>query len=191
MNIYDFDKTLYGSDSTMDFMVYSFKKHPGLVRFLPGIGWAAALYALKRIDKTAMKQRFYRVFTGYDAEGLLEDFWDSHQHKIFSWYPEQQEETDIVISASPEFLLKPICKRLGIRHLIASRVDSKTGRYTGANCWGPEKVIRLKDEMGIDHCDKFFSDSYSDQPLADIADKAFLIVDGKSSAMNNINRACR
>ena len=58
MNIYDFDKTLYGSDSTMDFMIYSFKKHPGLVRFLPGIGWAAALYAMKRIDKTAMKQRF-------------------------------------------------------------------------------------------------------------------------------------
>ena len=178
MNIYDFDKTLYGSDSTMDFIFYSFRKHPGLVRFLPGIGLAAALYAVKCIDKTAMKQRFYRIFTGYDAEGLLEDFWDTHQHKIFPWYPGQQEETDIVISASPEFLLKPICKRLGIRHLIASRVDSKTGQYTGANCWGPEKVIRLKDEMGITHCDKFFSDSYSDQPLADIADEAFLIVKG-------------
>lgn len=178
MNIYDFDKTLYGSDSTMDFIFYSFRKHPALVRFLPEIGWAAAWYAMKRIDKTAMKQHFYHIFTGYDAEGLLEEFWDSHQHKIFPWYPGQQEETDIVISASPEFLLKPICKRLGIRHLIASRVDSRTGSYTGANCWGPEKVVRLKDEMGITHCDKFFSDSYSDQPLADIAEEAFLIVKG-------------
>ena len=179
MNIYDFDKTLYGSDSTMDFLLYSFRKHPALVRFLPGMGLAWTEYALKRITKTAMKQRFYRIFTGYDAEGLLEEFWDTHQHKIFPWYPGQQEETDIVISASPEFLLKPICQRLGIRHLIASRVDPRTGKYTGENCWGPEKPIRLKDEMGITHCDKFFSDSYSDQPLADIADEAFLIVDGK------------
>ena len=176
MNIYDFDKTLYGSDSTKDFLVYSVKKHPGLIRFLPGMGWAGVLYLCKAITKTQMKQRFYRIFTGYDAQGLLEEFWDTHQHKIFPWYPGQQEETDIVISASPEFLLEPICKRLGIRHLIASRVDPKTGIHTGENCWGPEKPIRLKDQMGITHCDKFFSDSYSDQPLADIADEAFLIL---------------
>ena len=177
MNIYDFDKTIYGSDSTQDFLLYSLKKHPGLLRFLPAMGWAAAEhYLLGRITKTQMKQRFYRIFTGFDAEGLLEEFWDKHQHKVFSWYPGQQEEDDIVISASPEFLLQPICRRLGIRHLIASRVDPKTGCYTGLNCWGPEKPIRLKDEMGITHCDKFFSDSYSDQPLADIADEAFLIL---------------
>ena len=84
-----------------------------------------------------------------------------------------------MISASPEFLLKPICARLGIRHLLASRVDPKTGLYTGANCHGPDKVVRLKEAYGIDHCDKFYSDAYSDQPLADIADEAFLIVKGK------------
>ena len=123
-----------------------------------------------------MKQHFYRVFTGYDAEALAEEFWSKNEGRIFHWYPGQQEESDIVISASPEFLLRPICRRLGIRHLIASRVDPKTGIYTGENCWGPEKPIRLKDEMGITHCDKFFSDSYSDQPLADIADESFLIL---------------
>ena len=180
MNIYDFDGTLYNGDSTMDFMIYSIKKYPALVRFLPLQGWAAAMYILKRIDKTTMKQNFYRMFTGYDAEGLLEEFWDKHQHKVFPWYPSQlQEETDIIISASPEFLLQPICRRLGIKHLMASRVDPKTGKYTGLNCWGSEKVIRLKDQMGIDHCDKFFSDSHSDQPLADIADEAFLVEKGK------------
>ena len=178
MNIYDFDKTIYAGDSTAAFLKYSLCRHPGLVRFLPGMGWAAFLYLTHRIEKTQMKERFYRIFTGYDAEGLLEEFWDKNQHRIFPWYPGQQEETDIVISASPEFLLKPICRRLGIRHLIASRVDPKTGRYTGLNCWGPEKVIRLQQELGHTHCDKFYSDSYSDQPLADIADQAFLIKDG-------------
>ena len=177
MNIYDFDKTLYGADSTADFLKFSLKKHPALVRFLPAMGWFALQhYGLKRIDKTAMKEQFYKIFTGYDPEALLEEFWDTHQHKLFPWYAgKQQREDDIIISASPEFLLKPICARLGIRHLIASRVDPKTGRYTGKNCHGPEKVVRLKEEMGITACENFYSDSYSDQPLAEIAENACIV----------------
>ena len=179
MNIYDFYVTLYDWDSTFDFLKYSVKKHPALIRFLPGMGIAGLRYLLKITDKTAMKEKFYRIFTGYDAEGLLEEFWDTHQHKIFPWYAGQQEETDIIISASPEFLLEPICARLGIQTLMASRVDPKTGKYTGLNCWGSEKVRRLKEQTGITACDKFFSDSHSDTPLANIADEAFLIIKGK------------
>lgn len=176
MNIYDFDGTIYGGDSTLDFLKYSLLKRPALMRFLPGMCLSAfSYYGLKQGDKTAMKERFYRIFSGYDAQALLEEFWDKHQHKIFSWYPEQQEETDIIISASPEFLLKPICARLGIRYLIASRVDSRTGKYIGRNCHGPEKPVRLKEELGYTHCDKFYSDAYSDQPLAEIADKAYIV----------------
>ena len=177
MNIYDFDGTLYRGDSTMDFLKYSFKKHPGLVRFLPAMGIAALKhYGFKSIDKTAMKETFYRLFTAYDAEGLLEEFWDKHEKNIFPWYPgKRQKENDIIISASPEFLLQPICKRLGIQYMMASRVDSKTGKYTGKNCWGSEKPIRLESQMGITHCDNFYSDSYSDQPLAKIADKAWIV----------------
>ena len=177
MNIYDFDGTLYAGDSTMDFLKFSLKKHPALARFLPGMGAAAARhYVLKNMDKTAMKERFYRIFTGYDAEALLEEFWDTHEKKIFPWYPgKQQQADDIIISASPEFLLEPICRRLGIRHLMASRVDSRTGKYTGFNCWGPEKIVRLRDQMGITHCDHFYSDSKADTPLARIADHAFTV----------------
>lgn len=175
MNIYDFDGTIYHGDSTFDFYFYALKKHPGLVRFLPKQAVAFALYALKRIDKTNMKERFYTFLTGIDAEGMLEAFWDTHEKNIYPYYKAQQKEDDIIISASPEFLLKPICARLGIRHLMASRVDPKTGAYTGLNCWGSEKVRRLEAQMGITHCDEFYSDSHSDAPLAGIAHKAFLV----------------
>lgn len=175
MNIYDFDGTIYNGDSTVDFLLYSVRKHPSLVRFLPAIGVTFIQYALGRIQKTQAKEQLYRIFTGYDAPALLEEFWDKHQCKVFSWYRSIQAETDILISASPEFLLRPICQRLGIQYLIASRVDSRTGAYTGENCWGSEKVTRLRKDLGYTHCDTFYSDSYSDQPLADIADKAFLV----------------
>ena len=181
MNIYDFDGTLYAGDSTFDFIKFSLKKYPKLLRFLPRQGLAFLLYAVGRIDKTAMKERFYEMLTGYDAEALLTEFWDVHRGNIFPWYYDQQEETDIVISASPEFLLAPICERLGIRHMIASRVDVHTGKYTGKNCRGAEKVTRLKDELGVTHCDCFYSDSHSDTPLAEISDKAYLVKDGAIS----------
>lgn len=175
MNIYDFDGTIYHGDSTFDFYFYALGKKPSLARFWPGQAVAFGLYALKKINKTQMKERFYRFFTAIDAEAMLEDYWDTHEKNIYPYYQKQQREDDIIISASPEFLLKPICARLGIRHLMASRVDPKTGAYTGLNCWGEEKVRRLKEQMDIEHCDEFYSDSHSDTPLAKIADKAFLV----------------
>ena len=76
------------------------------------------------------------------------------------------------------FLLKPICNRIGIKHLIASEVDPKTGMFTGENCRGQEKVRRLTEEYNVTHIDCFYSDSRSDLPLAKIADAAFLVEKG-------------
>ena len=139
MNIYDFDGTIYSGDSTFDFYFYALGKKPSLARFWPKQAVAFGLYAMKKINKTQMKERFYAFLTGVDAEAMLEDYWDTHEKNIFPYYREQQREDDIIISASPEFLLKPICKRLGIKYLMASRVDPKTGKTEGLNCWGEEK----------------------------------------------------
>ena len=94
------------------------------------------------------------------------------------WYLNQRKQDDIVISASPKFLLTPICDRLGIRHLIASEVDPITGMFTGENCRGQEKVRRLEAEYNVTNMDSFYSDSHSDLPLAKLADKAFLVGKG-------------
>lgn len=179
MNVYDFDGTIYHGDSTVDFYFYALRHSPSLVRYLPKQLWAFGMYGLKRMEKTRMKEIFYTFLQGIDAQALVERFWDSHQEKIYSWYPEQQEQTDVVISASPEFLLEPICARLGIRHLMASRVDAKTGSYTGVNCWGPEKVLRFRERFPEGEIENFYSDSHSDQPLADLAERAWLVVKGK------------
>ena len=175
MNVFDFDGTIYSGDSTVDFCIFCYKKHPGLIRYLPLQGLAFLGYGLKILDKTAMKQKFYRFFRAVDVKSLLPEFWATHRQNIFPWYPAQQQEDDIVISASPEFLLEPICRELGIHTLMASPVDPETGVYHGFNCHGEEKVRRLKEQTGITHIDKFYSDSQSDLPLAKIADHAYLI----------------
>ena len=179
MNVYDFDGTIYGGDSTVDFYLYTLKKNPLLLRYLPRQIHGFILYKAKKISKTQMKEYFYSFLQGVQAQALLEDFWQQHEKQIFAWYADRQRENDLVISASPEFLLAPICRKLGIRHLLASRVDPCTGRYTGENCRGTEKINRFRSAYPHESVEEFYSDSLADLPLAKIAQRAYLIQKGK------------
>ena len=176
MNIYDFDETIYDSDSTKDFYFYCLKKYPKILFSVPVMVWAFFLYILGVKTKTQFKEKMYR-FLRYvpDIDAALTNFWDINECKVKHWYKDRQKEDDIIISASPEFLLVPICERIGIKHLMASRVDKKTGMYTGENCWGVEKVKRLYEKFPNAKCDEFYSDSLSDSPLASLANKAMII----------------
>lgn len=181
MNVYDFDKTVYAGDSTLDFTRFCYRRHPLLLRFLPGQVLAFVPYALGLIDKTAFKQRFSRYYRGVkniDTEVRL--FWEAHRQKIEPWYLEQKSENDVIISASPEFLLAPVCAELGVARSIASLVDSKTGVYTGQNCYGEEKVVRFREAFGDAPIERFYSDSLSDAPLAALASESFLVSGGKA-----------
>ena len=134
MNIYDFDKTIYDGDSTAAFIKYCIRRFPKTYITLIPTAWAFLLYIIGIYSKTQFKERMYR-FLRYvpDIDNVLEDFWDSHEGNILDYYKAQQKEDDIIISASPEFLLEPICRRTGIKNLIASRVDRFSGKYTGEN----------------------------------------------------------
>lgn len=175
MNIFDFDGTIYNGDSTVDFFFWSLRRHPGLVRYLPSQIGGFLRYFLKRSTKTQAKENFYQFLQGIDAKKEVPLFWESHRKNIFPWYLERKAPTDIIISASPEFLLSPICEQLGVAKLLASRVDPETGHYDGINCHGAEKVRRLYDACRIRACDEFYTDSKADYPLARIADRAYMI----------------
>ncbi|MBE6765896.1 MAG: hypothetical protein E7546_08555 [Ruminococcaceae bacterium] len=174
-NAFDFDKTIYKRDSTADFYFYTIARHPSALVELPATAWYFLLYKLGRRTKTQFKEVMYRFLrhTG-GTEELAEKFWEEKQVGIKKWYLEMKRDDDLIISASPEFLLRPICKKLGVR-LIASRVDPDTGKYEGLNCWGDEKVVRFKSDYPDCNIIEFYSDSYSDTPLAEIAERAFLV----------------
>lgn len=178
MNVYDFDGTIYNGDSSVDFYRFSVKKNPLILCCIPKQTWGAVLYCFKRIDKTKLKEYFFSFLSKIDTGEMVDSFWEKHQHKIQKWYLDQRQSDDIVISASPEFLLRPICENIGITRLIASRVDYLNGKFDGSNCSGEEKVTRLMSEYSICQIDNFYSDSVSDQPLANISYKAFLVSKG-------------
>ena len=184
MNVYDFDGTIYNGDSTVDFFLFALKQKPSLIRYIPKQTLGFLLYGLKQINKMELKEYFFSFLPGIDVCKLVDDFWKLNSHKIFQWYPDQQQADDIIISASPEFLLKPICQQLGISRLIASKVDTRSGRFTSENCRGAEKVRRLAEEYNVTHIGKFYSDSLSDLPLAQISSQAFLVKNGTVTCWN-------
>lgn len=179
MKVYDFDDTIFLGDSTRAFYFYCLKQQPMLLRYLPKQLFGAGLYIVKAIPKTRFKEYFFSFLRGIpDVEELLESFWQSHFERIQSWYRDQCAPEDLVISASPEFLLAPACRMLSIQPPIASRVDKNTGLYTGKNCKGKEKVLRYRSVFGETMIEEFYSDSLSDAPLAELAVRSFLVKAG-------------
>ena len=147
MNVYDFDKTIYRRDSSTDFVLYLFRRRPALLRYVPSqLAAAFRHYVLHRITKTQMKERFFSLFAACSegAAPYVTDFWAGHWKHLLAWYRRQQRADDLIISASPRFLLEPVCRELGVTRLIASEVDPKNGRFTGLNCHGQEKLHLLE-----------------------------------------------
>jgi phosphoserine phosphatase len=175
MNVYDFDKTIYNGDSSADLIKYALLKHPAALRVLPAAAWYGLRYLLRLSDKEAFKEKIFAIVRFIpDINGFLEAFWAEHERKLSPWYLNQKSEDDIIVSASSRFALEPICRKLNIK-LIATEVDSKTGRFNGPNCHGEEKVRRFRLFYPESVIDSFYSDSRSDEPLAKNAKKAFIV----------------
>lgn len=176
MNVYDFDKTVYYYDSTIRFYFYCLKKYPRVWLYLPKQAFFGILFGLRIMKKTAFKEKFYSFFKAVDdMDSAVERFWDIEEKNMKKWYLERKDAGDVIISASPEFLVRPMMERLGVKNVIASVVDKRTGAYTGENCYGKEKVLRYRKEFGTEPIDEFYSDSLSDSPLAHIAESAYII----------------
>ena len=179
-NVFDFDGTLYRGDSSVDFYLYCLRHYPYIVFLLPTQIIGFLLYTLKLWNKTQMKRCFYYYLPLVPVEKALSAFWKGRlEQKIFPWYREIQSPTDVVVSASPEFLLAPACKELGIQTLIASRVNPRTGEYTGLNCGGEEKARRFQEQLPNVRIQASYFDRDSDRFISALAQEAFRIVDGK------------
>jgi len=174
INSYDFDKTIFRGDSTAKFYKYCLLRTPRMWLRLPRLAFEAV--TLLKKDKQLFKQHMFAFLTDLkDPEGEVERFWDSHMSGIKPFYLARKRDDDIIISASPEFLIKSAMRRLGSMPVMASPVDIHTGLYTGLNCHGEEKVRRLRERFPDAVIDEFYSDSHSDDPMARVAKKAVLV----------------
>ena len=193
MNVYDFDNTIYDGDSTVDFCKYCMKRYPFVIAHVFPVGLSGISLAIGLSKKDRFKSVLYKFLKRIpDVDDAVEDFWNGHRKNVQKWYLDQKQETDVIISASPEFLLKPVADELGVI-LIASPVDKKTGELLGPNNSNEEKVRRFTEIYGdgldagarmADRIDEFYSDSDNDLPMARLARRAYKVKRGKISPWN-------
>lgn len=174
--LYDFDDTIYDGDSMIDFYVYCIRTKPVLLRYFPYQLWHALLFFLSLEDRTTFKGNFLVFLQGVNKlDGCVTDFWKGHEKRLKPWYMGKSHIDDVIVSASPEFLLKPIAKRLGVRKLVATRIDTDTGRVEGRNCYGLEKVLRIKEELPGIVVKETYTDSLSDAPILNMAEDKYVV----------------
>ena len=186
MNVYDFDKTVFYPDSSYAFFCYCLKHYPAaILRTVPQIIVWSLLYAFGAVRTKALKERLFSFLRYLQEPGdAVDAFWQKNFKGIGNWYLAQKRDNDLIITASPEFLVGVAAKKLGVR-IIGTRMDIHSGKITGENCHDEEKVIRFREAYPREKIDAFYSDSLSDTPLASIAKRAFLVKKGKLSVWPN------
>ena len=176
MNVYDFDNTILRGDSTARFVAFCLRRYPSIWPDIPGQVFNAMLFALRLRKKQDFKQRLLSLLRRIDdPDAAVAAFWEENFSRVKGFYAGIHRPDDVVISASPEFLIAPACAKLGIRTVMGSPVDGHTGRFSGPNCHGEEKVRRFREVFPDGEIDDFYSDSHSDDPLARLAKRAFLV----------------
>lgn len=180
MNVYDFDNTIYDGESCFDFFMYYLKKSPRLVSYMPRLMVAFAKYKRGNVTvEQALKkyapdvEEFFRSIEDIDSDCV--EFWDKNIKKIKPFYKELRREDDVIITASPDFSIAEICKRLGINNFIASEIDLKTGKIIRFNMHAV-KITSFREKYPDAAIDCFYTDSMkNDKPLIDLAKHAFIV----------------
>jgi len=175
MNVYDFDNTILRGDSSARFFAWCLGHYPRMWLDAPAQLVNGLLFVARLRPKQAFKQRLFGFLRLIDVDAALEGFWRDNLPRVKAWYRAAHREDDVIISASPAFLIRPACEALGISEVMGSPVNRRTGRFSGPNCHGAEKVRRFRERFPDDIIDNFYSDSHSDDPLAAIARRAWMV----------------
>ena len=101
-----------------------------------------------------MQREFFGYLTmvdNFDEE--IERYWNKNEKKIAPWYLKQKRPDDLIISASPDCIIGPIAKRLGV-NFIATEFNRKYGVFLNNLMYAQEKAQYMIDH-GFPMIDKF------------------------------------
>lgn len=167
VNVYDFDDTIYRGDSGVEFYLYMLRKRffivfLSMLKALP----VSILYLFKKRDTRDIKDQLFS-FIKYvpNIDDYVKSFWDKKEVKIKKWYLDQKKDSDVIITANYDFLIKEICSRLDIKNLIATEYDFKNYKICGIHSRGVGKLKLFKERYPEYIIDKTYSDSKKDIPL--------------------------
>ena len=184
MNVYDFDGTIFYSDCAVGFALWCIKRHPKLlVTFMPGMIKTLILYKFGKVPNFRLQRKMFSYLTMIDDfDTQIEKYWDKYESRISKWYLAQKKPDDLIISASPDCIIGPIAKRLGVNS-VATEYDREYGVFMNNLMYAKEKARYIFDH-GFPVIENFYSDSLADTPLALCAEKAHLVKDHATTVVD-------
>lgn len=181
IDVYDFDKTIVPFDSGSLFCAYCVLHYPWIILLLPVEAVGALLMLLRIISFTSFKRLCFIFVPFVPLDRAVKGFWDRHEKQVHEWFYTRKRHA-VVISASPDFLLEEIHRRLGFEELICTRHNRKTGVIIGENCRDGEKVRRLYelyDRESIKVIDVYSDSLKHDRPIFSLGENCYHIVKGE------------
>lgn len=186
--LFDFDGTITTDDSLIKFIRFAV----GDIKFIWGMTVLSPIlitYKLRLIPNYKAKQmmlsyffkgmrehQFKTVARGYSLKHI-DTILRSKAMKKIAFHKEQGHKV-VVVSASIECWIKPWCDTNDL-DLIATKLEMKDGIVTGKlltkNCYGIEKVNRVKEKYNLSHYDYIYAygDSRGDKELLEFADESY------------------
>lgn len=182
--LFDFDGTITTHDSFRDFLLLIFGYSGFLTRILPVLPWILCyLFGIANNQRVKEKvsESFFNRMEVQEFGCLAKAFALKHLPTIvrpkalekLRWHKEQGHRV-ILVSASFTDYLKYWCEAEEIE-LISTQLEEHNGMYTGRfatpNCWGPEKVNRIKAHLNLEDYDEIYAygDSRGDKEMLALA----------------------
>ncbi len=186
--VFDFDGTITYRDSMLEFT----KFYHGNLRFYLGMLFLLPVlipYKIGLIPNWKAKEYFLAHFFSKEPLSKFQEACDRFgllripsliRPAAFRQLAEHQKNGDqlVIVSSSAENWLRSWCEQQGIR-LIGTRLETQNGRITGKlkglNCYGEEKVRRLKERFQLDTYVEIitYGDSKGDFELFQISSQYF------------------
>lgn len=179
---FDFDGTITRGDSFALFLKFILGKK-FYIKVLANIHILAG-YKLGLIDNNRAKEHFLKACLGGMSESFLKKKCDEFVDTLLNfckksalekinWHINNGHEV-VMVSASFEEYLRPLCNRLGIS-LLATTMEVKdsiiTGNFAKTNCYGIQKEIRIKEKYDLSKYEKIYAygDTRGDREMLALA----------------------
>lgn len=187
---FDFDGTLTYRDTLIPFLYY----YAGPLVFIRNIARSAptlTAYGLRLMRNDVAKERVLKKFLAGVSLATLQRQGQAFARdrlpgllrpsalRRLQWHQKLGHQI-VIISASLDLYVKPWAAALGVDHVLCTSLDvddsgQVSGRLGTANCYGPEKLRRLREALGdtSDYLLYAYGDSRGDRELLASADYSF------------------
>lgn len=186
VDIYDFDKTVVPFDSALKYWGFCMVHNPWIILLLPfQFIWGMMMLTHIISVRTCKKVAFLYIRL-INNEKNVKKYWDKYEKYVYDWFkPENRKRTTVLISASPDFLIEEIARRMNVDYVICTTHDRKHGIMRSEVCRHAEKVRRFREVLPDAEVMDVYSDSIkSDRYIFALGKHDFLVTKGKIEEFN-------